>query len=371
MFAIAARRLGYRVHVFSPDDDTPTGQVADVEQQAPYDDLDMVARFAASANVVTFEFENVPAETIDAVERYAPVRPGGHVLYTTQQRCREKAFLQRYGLPLTPSQVVSSLDELKQAAVRLSPGVLKTTAWGYDGKGQARVDSVEDAEAAWSTLNTQEAILEQFVDYACEFSVVGVRGDDGTFTYFGPILNEHHHHILDVSVAPAELPPEITEAAVEIAREVLEQLGVVGVLCVEFFLRRDGQILINELAPRPHNSGHLTIDSHVTCQFEQQVRAVCGLPLGSVNQLRPAAMANLLGDCWQAGEPNWSRAISLPEVKLHLYGKSSPARGRKMGHLTALATSPRLAAANARQARRLVLEDRVPVGLEQVDCALV
>lgn len=337
MFAIAARRMGYRVHTFSPDQDTPTGQIADVEVVAPYDDLDAVESFARSVAVVTFEFENVPAPTAQAANRAAPVRPDGAILHTTQQRIREKRFLTKTGLPITPYREVRSLDHLHQALNDLGyPAVLKTAAFGYDGKGQFKIDSPERVQEAWSAVGHQESVLEAFVDLQCEISVVAARGDDGQFVHYGAIENQHSRHILDLSIAPARVTPEIANRAVEMSRTVLDQLGVVGVLCVEFFVTRDGQLMINELAPRPHNSGHLTVDACVTSQFEQQLRAVCGLPLGSSAMHRPAAMANLLGDIWSTGEPNWPGACAFPDVKLHLYGKLEPRPSRKMGHLTAL-----------------------------------
>ena len=337
MFAIAARRMGYRVHTFSPDQDTPTGQIADVEVVAPYDDLDAVESFARSVAVVTFEFENVPAPTAQAANRAAPVRPDGAILHTTQQRIREKRFLTKTGLPITPYREVRSLDHLHQALNELGyPAVLKTAAFGYDGKGQFKIDSPEHVPEAWAAVHQQESVLEAFVDLQCEISVVAARGDDGQFVHYGAIENQHSRHILDLSIAPARVTPQIANRAVEMSRTVLDQLGVVGVLCVEFFVTRDGQLMINELAPRPHNSGHLTVDACVTSQFEQQLRAVCGLPLGSSAMHRPAAMANLLGDIWSTGEPNWPAACAFPDVKLHLYGKLEPRPGRKMGHLTAL-----------------------------------
>lgn len=229
--------------------------------------------------------------------------------------------------------------------------MLKTADWGYDGKGQRMIRTADDVASAWNALETTEAILEAFVDYECELSVIGARGLDGQLALYGPMRNDHRNHILDVSYAPAGLPERVANEAFEIARAILTKLEVVGVLCVEMFLARDGRLLVNELAPRPHNSGHLTIDAHVTCQFEQQVRAVCGLPLGSARQISPAAMVNLLGDVWQPGEPRWERACAFPEVKLHLYGKRDPRPGRKMGHLTALAATPEEAVSNALAAR--------------------
>jgi len=353
MFTIAARRMGYRVHTYSPDEDTPTGQVADVEVTAAYDDLDRVREFASQVNVVTFEFENVPAPTAAAAESAAPVRPSGSILHTTQQRIREKSFLTGAGLPLTPYREVRSIPELQQALAELGyPAVLKSAAFGYDGKGQYMIRSADQIDAAWKAVGEQEAVLEAFIDFACEVSVVAARSAAGEFVHWGAVENAHSRHILDVSVAPARISEQTAREAVEIARCVLETLGVVGVLCTEFFVTRQGSLLINELAPRPHNSGHLTIDACVTSQFEQQLRAICDLPLGSTEMLRPAAMANLLGDLWTNGEPNWPAACAIPDVKLHLYGKMAPRPGRKMGHLTALKSTVAEASATVIEARR-------------------
>jgi 5-(carboxyamino)imidazole ribonucleotide synthase len=352
MFAIAARRMGYRVHTFSPETDTPTGQVADVEVQAPYDDLDAVRDFTRHVHVVTFEFENIPVTTVDAVAERVSVRPSGVVLHTSQHRLREKTFLARGGFPVTPFRAVSCLQDLQAGVYDLGlPAVLKTAGFGYDGKGQSKITSLTEGEAALQALEGQEAILEAFVDFEREVSVVAARGLDRSFAHYGVIENAHRHHILDVSIAPAVVTPKIAQEAVEIARTILEALDAVGVLCVEFFLTRDGKLLVNELAPRPHNSGHLTFDACVTSQFEQQLRAVCGLSLGSTEQYRPAAMANLLGDLWQHSEPNWPAACAFPEVKLHLYGKLIPRLGRKMGHLTALGASAGAASRLVRAAR--------------------
>lgn len=341
MFAIAARRMGYRVHTLSPDYDTPTGQVADLEVQAAYDDLDAVREFARGVAVVTFEFENVAAGATEAAAEHAPVRPAGSVLHTTQNRLREKAFLAGSGFPVTPFAPVRSLEDLSTALSTLgAPAVLKTAGWGYDGKGQVKIASPEEGPAAWEAVGGQESVLEAFVDFEREVSVVAARGLDGSFAHFGVIENRHSRHILDVSIAPAAVSPQVSLDAVEIARGILEGLSVVGVLCVEMFLTRDGRLLVNELAPRPHNSGHLTFDASVTSQFEQQLRAITGLALGSTELLRPAAMANLLGDLWHNGEPDWAAACRHPDVKLHLYGKADARPGRKMGHLTALARTP-------------------------------
>ena len=355
MFAIAARRMGYRVHTFSPETDTPTGQVADVEINGQYDDLDAVRSFASAVQVVTFEFENVPSLTVQAAAEHAAVRPAGSVLHTTQNRLREKTFLARHGFPVTRFVPITSSDELRDALEELGHrGVLKTAGFGYDGKGQRKIERAEDVAAALEVGVSQEMILEALVDFETELSVVAARGLDGAFAHWGVIENRHTNHILDVSIAPARVPPEVEREAVAIARGILEELDDVGVLCVEFFLTRSGRLLVNELAPRPHNSGHLTFDAAVTSQFEQQLRAVCGLPLGSTELLHPAAMANLLGDLWEHGEPDWAAALGVPDVKLHLYGKLSPKPGRKMGHLTALAPTPVAAADLVLRARQLL-----------------
>jgi 5-(carboxyamino)imidazole ribonucleotide synthase len=308
---------------------------------AAYDDLDALRDFARGVQVVTFEFENVPAASVEAVAEVAPVRPSAFVLHTAQHRAREKTFLAKAGLPVTPFALIDSEADLAAAVTRLGcPAVLKTASFGYDGKGQAKVSSAADALAAWETLNRQPCVLEAFIEFDREVSVIAARGLDGAIAHYGAIENVHRHHILDVSVSPANVTPEVEREAVRIASATLEALDLVGLLCVEMFLTRDGRLLINELAPRPHNSGHLTFDAHVTSQFEQQLRAVCGLPLGSTDRLRPAAMSNLLGDVWRDGEPDWSAALRFPGVKLHLYGKTDPRPGRKMGHLTALADTP-------------------------------
>lgn len=348
MFAIAARRMGYRVHTFSPDRDTPTGQVADVEVRASYEDLDEVRAFAAKVRVVTFEFENVPAATAEAAASQCEVRPRGEVLHVTQNRLREKRFLRGIGVPCARFEEINERGDLARGVY---PGVLKTAGFGYDGKGQRMVRTVEEAEAAWGELGRQACVLEELVDFEREVSVVAARGVDGAFAHYGVVDNAHRNHILDVTVAPARVADGVVKEAVEIAWAVLEALEVVGVLCVEFFLTREGRLLVNELAPRPHNSGHFTFDACVTSQFEQQLRAVCGLGLGSTELLRPAAMANLLGDLWAGGEPDWGAACAFPDVKLHLYGKLEARNGRKMGHLTAMAETGGQAELIARAAR--------------------
>ncbi len=355
MFAIEARKMGYRVHTFSPDSDTPTGQVADIETTALYEDLDAVTAFARSVDVITFEFENVPSSTVEAAAAIVDVHPKGEILHTTQNRLREKTFLSENGFPVTPYRHIKVVDELHRAAGEIGfPSVLKTAGFGYDGKGQAKINGPQDVEPAFAAMNGQDAILEAFVAFDKEVSVVCARDVKGNFAHYGVIENDHANHILDISFAPAAVSETVYREAIEIAQDLADALGYVGTLCIEFFLTAEERLLVNELAPRPHNSGHLTFDACVTSQFEQQVRAVCGLPLGSTEFYRPAAMANLLGDEWTAGEPDWSSALSLPNVKLHLYGKAEPRIGRKMGHLTALAETADEAANTVRRARTML-----------------
>jgi 5-(carboxyamino)imidazole ribonucleotide synthase len=363
MFTIAARRLGYRVHIYSPDSDTPAGQVGDVEFVAPYDDLDRVRDFARGVSVVTFEFENVPSATSRACAEIVPVRPDGEVLHITQHRLREKTFLRENGFPVTPFRRIQSLADLEAAARDLGlPAVLKTASFGYDGKGQQNLRAAAELPEAFARLNGAEGICEAFVDFSNEVSLVAARTLDGNFAAFPVFENLHTNHILDVSVTPASIALELEHQAAELARGILEALKVVGLLTVEMFVTRDGRLLVNEMAPRTHNSGHLTIDGCVTSQFEQQLRAVCGLPLGSTELRRPTAMCNLLGDVWfnAGGQPDWPAVLADPLVKLHLYGKAEPRRGRKMGHLTAAGATVDEAIARVRLARSR-LERRAPL----------
>jgi 5-(carboxyamino)imidazole ribonucleotide synthase len=363
MFAIEARKMGYRVHTLSPEDDTPTGQIADVEINASYDDLDAIRRFARAVDVVTFEFENVSAAAAAEAEAHAIVRPSGRALEIAQHRIREKAFLVDHRLPVAPFAAIRREADLEDAARRVgAPAVLKTASFGYDGKGQVAIGAAAELAAAWESIGRREAILEAFIDLDKEISVIGARGVGGEWSHFGPIENAHARHILDVSVTPADVPAATADLAIEATRQVMEALDYIGILCIEFFVARDGRLLVNELAPRPHNSGHLTFDAARTSQFEQQLRAICGLPLGSPELLQPAAMANLLGDVWERGEPDWSAALALPDVKLHLYGKSTARPGRKMGHITALAGTPEAAKARVLAARAALTNSQSAAG---------
>ena len=337
MLAFEAKRLGYTVHVFSPGENTPAGQVADVELSAPYEDAEAVQHFANSVDVITVEFENIPVEALELAHSLTPVHPSPNVLHIAQNRLREKRFLYEQGLPVTPFRELSSAEALDTALNELgTPAVMKTAGFGYDGKGQAIVETLEEAREAYKSLGGGTVILESFITYQQEISVIAARSATGEYADFGVIENDHENHILDVSVAPSTLPETIQKEALRLTRAVLESLDVVGVMCVEFFLTEEGALLINEVAPRPHNSGHLTIEGCVTSQFEQQLRAVCGLPLGATDFVRPVAIANLLGDVWQQGEPDWEKVLEMKGVYLHLYGKAEARVGRKMGHLTAL-----------------------------------
>jgi 5-(carboxyamino)imidazole ribonucleotide synthase len=364
MFVEAARRMGYRVHVYGPTAGDPAMQATDLHTVAPYDDADAVERFARAVEVVTFEFENVPAEATSRAALHAPVRPGGGILATTQDRIREKAFLSGHGFPVTRHVAVAGPDGLDGALAEVGgPAILKTAAWGYDGRGQLSIDGRDGSRAgARELLEAGPGMLEARVDFELECSVVVARGLDGDVRTFGPIRNLHRDHILDVSSAPADLPLEVEREARAIAEGVAEQLELVGVLCVELFGLADGRLLVNELAPRPHNSGHLTIEGCTVSQFEQQVRAVCGLPLGDMTPVAPAAMVNLLGDLWSGGEPAWTEVLASPGVHLHLYGKRHPRLRRKMGHLTALGASATAARETVVAARERLERRREPRG---------
>ncbi len=351
MFAIAARRMGYRVHTFSPDENGSAAQFSDCATAADYGDKDAVRRFAGGIDLLTFEFENIPTETIAWAAESRVVRPRGEVLHIAQNRLREKEFLAGAGFSVAPFRRVRNASDLTSALEAIGrPAILKGGAFGYDGKGQDRIEAGDDAAALWAERR-EECVLEGMVEFEREISVIVARGPAGATGVFPVCENIHRNHILDVTLAPARIAPPVESAARELACAVAEKLDLVGLLAVEMFLRNDGELIINELAPRPHNSGHWTIEGCATSQFEQHVRAVCGMPLGATDLLRPAAMVNLLGDVWSDGEPNWPAALSETNVHLHLYGKHQPRPGRKMGHLTALADSVEAASAAALRAR--------------------
>jgi 5-(carboxyamino)imidazole ribonucleotide synthase len=366
MFIQAAQRLGYRAGVLSPIEDGPAAQVADWAIVGPPDHLPALRAFADRAEAITVEFENVSAPALRWLARRRVVRPGWRSVWVSQNRLREKRFLARHGLPLAPWQPVRSAGELQGVVTALGlPLILKTATSGYDGKGQVRVERAEEIEPAWASVNRVACVAEAMVEFAAEVSVVAARGADGQAVVYPVCLNRHERHILDATVVPAPIGPIATQEAHDLALAVVQALGTVGVLTVEFFLTREGRLLINELAPRPHNSGHWTIEAARTSQFEQQVRALCSLPLGDPDPISPAAMVNLLGDLWSRGEPAWECALAAdPGVKLHLYGKRTPTPGRKMGHLTVLDPDPETALARALAARRRLGNDFTPESAE-------
>lgn len=338
MFGIAARRMGYRVHAFEPNPDSPAGQISDVEINASYADEAELARFAAGVDVISFEFENIPLAALKAVEKLCTVRPRGEVLHICQNREREKNFLHSNGFPHAPFAVAASAEELGEALKKIgTPSVLKTADFGYDGKGQIKLTGSVDFKQIWTQFGAPRGVLEQWIPFEAELSVVVARDVHGNTQAFPASENIHSHHILDLSIVPARFAPEVCAKALRIAQEIAAALEVVGLLAVEFFLTKDGTLLVNELAPRPHNSGHFTFDACATSQFEQQLRAVCGLPLGSPALLTPVVMWNLLGHLWKDGKPDWSVILSEPRAKLHLYGKAEARPGRKMGHVCVLA----------------------------------
>ena len=340
MMAIAAHRLGYHVIGLDPDGTGPLAQVADTFVQADYDDVQAAAQMAHQADIVTIEFENIPASTLQALATESTVAPGAQVLATTRHRIIEKSFLRDNGFPVTRFGHAHNLEELTKVCDEIGlPAIIKTCEFGYDGKGQCRVNPGDNLAQAWESLQTTDAIVEAVVPFEREISVICTRNANGNGTTFPVFENEHANHILDVTRMPARLDNNLRQAARKMALDITAALNVVGTLAVEMFVINDPEtgyhLLVNELAPRPHNSGHVTIDACRTDQFEQHIRAICGLPLGSTDAINGAgAMVNLLGDIWADGEPNWAAALeSHAGLKAHLYGKDVAKNGRKMGHL--------------------------------------
>jgi 5-(carboxyamino)imidazole ribonucleotide synthase len=334
MSAMAAARLGYRCHILDPDPESPAAQVSAAHTQGDYEDPDVLRAFAAAVDVVTFEFENVSAEGLDLLASLRPVHPSPSVLRISQDRVAEKGFLNGVGVETAPWRPVGGPAELRLAAAQLGfPCLLKTTRLGYDGKGQALLRSAADLDAAWESLEPKPLILEGFVDFACEVSAIIARGVDGQGSVFDLAENRHRDGILDLSVAPARILPGATRAAWDLGWHVADALGLVGLLAVEMFVTEDGRVLANEIAPRPHNSGHWTIDACPASQFELHVRAVAGLPLPPATRHSDAAMKNLVGPAETA---LWPEILATPGLIPHLYGKAEARPGRKMGHVTAL-----------------------------------
>jgi 5-(carboxyamino)imidazole ribonucleotide synthase len=366
MFAMAARTMGYGVIVLDPDQDSPAAQLANGHICASYTNslaLDSLARECAA---ITTEFENVPAESLEYLSGLCPVRPSGGAVAVVQDRIREKRFLQGNGFETARFAVVEQRNTLWEALKHVgTPALIKLSRSGYDGKGQRLVRNLGEAQLAFDDLGAKPCVMEQWIDIQTEVSVVIARGDDASTVAYPPSENWHRDGILDVSVAPARILPMTADAATRIALQIAAFLGYCGVITVEFFVLKDGSLLVNEIAPRPHNSGHYTLDACLTSQFEQQVRALCGLPLGGTTQFCPAVMVNLLGDLWHEGrEPAWEHVLCNPRAKLHLYGKFEARPGRKMGHYTCLAPSVEDALSRALKIRTLIGADRLldPVG---------
>jgi 5-(carboxyamino)imidazole ribonucleotide synthase len=333
MTALAAAALGYRCHVFCPQSNGPAKQVSAYATTAAYDDTAALAKFAAAVDVITFEFENVPADTAEILAAAKPVRPAPDALRIAQDRLREKDFLRSIGAPTAPYLAVDGAAALQRALREIGPeGVLKTVRGGYDGKGQATIRNDTDLAQAWRSLGADAGILERFIEFDCEISVIVARGLDGRRAAYVPVENRHVEHILDTTIAPARIASEIGDRAEVIAQHIADRLDLVGLLAVEMFVTAAGEVLVNEIAPRPHNSGHWTIDACYHSQFEQLVRAICGLPLGSAERHSDAVMKNLIG----TDVGSWRAALDDPAAKLHLYGKTQALPRRKMGHVTRL-----------------------------------
>ncbi|WP_193210559.1 5-(carboxyamino)imidazole ribonucleotide synthase [Luteolibacter marinus] len=335
MFCMEARRMGYRTLVWTGGLEAPAIVVADEAIDEPFDSPEALKKFVAKAAVATVEFENIPRETLEEVAKWISLHPSPNAVAICQHREREKAFLKLNGIPCAPFEVVSSADELATAMTTIgSPAVLKTAAFGYDGKGQRKLTGGEDPAQVWEEFATDRAVLEAFIPFERELSVMVARGIDGTVTAYDPAENQHRHHILDLSIIPARVSAAVLAEAKVIACQVAEALDYRGIMGVEFFHLPDGSLLVNEMAPRPHNSGHHTLDACATSQFEQQVRVTCGLPAGSPRLLSPVVMLNLLGDMWpdEGVAPDWSSLFADGSASLHLYGKRRAIGRRKMGH---------------------------------------
>ncbi|HZX31408.1 MAG TPA: 5-(carboxyamino)imidazole ribonucleotide synthase [Rhodocyclaceae bacterium] len=339
-FVAAAHEMGYKVWVLDPDANSPAGQIADRHLAADYNDFAALDQLAQGCAAITTEFENVPAETLDYLAKFVPVRPSAAAVAVCQNRIAEKSFLKDNGLPHGPFAAIRSEDDLRNADASLFPAILKVARFGYDGKGQAVVNSREEALLAFANFKGEACVLEQKLSLDYEVSVVLARDENGKVQCFPTGENQHMRGILDVSIVPARASACVRSDAEDIAARIAEKLGYIGTMGVEFFMSR-GKLYVNEMAPRPHNSGHYTIDACVTDQFEQQVRALCGLPLGEPRAHSAAVMVNLLGDLWYEGgdhyrEPDWSKLYAVPNLKLHLYGKHHARPGRKMGHFTVI-----------------------------------
>lgn len=352
-FVAAAHEMGYRVAVLDPDPHSPAGRLADQHLVAAYDDADALDRIAQTCAAVSTEFENVPADALDYLAKFIPTHPAAACVATAQNRIAEKAFLSDRGFPVGAYAVIRNADDIAGADASLFPGVLKVSRFGYDGKGQARVANVAEAKTAFHHFKDEPCVLEALLPLDCEISCVVARSEAGALAPFPVAENRHRHGILDVSIVPARVSGALRAEAEEAAAGLAADMGYVGVMGVEFFIS-EARLLVNEIAPRPHNSAHYTLDACITSQFEQQVRALCGLPLGESRAHNAAVMVNLLGDLWHGGEPDWSQLLAEPALKLHLYGKHHARPGRKMGHFTVIGGDPGRTVATALTARERI-----------------
>jgi len=356
MFTIAARTMGYRVTVLDPDPGSPAGSLADVHLRAGYAAAAALDELASSCLAVTTEFENISATGMSGLAQRIRVSPAGESVAIAQDRILEKRYISSIGLPVAPFLIVEKLEDLEQNLEDHLPGILKLARFGYDGKGQIRVYSKEDTGHAFEQMGGKPCVLEQALSLRTEISAIVARTSATEVACFPVAENQHEAGILDISIVPARVHPAIAERAQDMALRLAEAMEYVGVLAVEFFVLNDGALVINEIAPRPHNSGHYTLDACVTSQFEQQVRILCGLPPGDTRLLSPVVMVNLLGDIWRDDEPAWDRLLSQPNVKLHLYGKKSARIGRKMGHFNVLAENVGSALNQAMELKRMLME---------------
>jgi len=352
MLTLAARQMGYRVAVLSPEPDCPAAPFANLAICASLDDLDAVADLARNGAAVAVEVENLPAEAAEMAARRAPLRPGPRVIRITQHRGLQKRYLRQRGFPVIPFIEIASLRALDDALHGFkTPAVLKPAQAGCDGRQRFLIHSPLQAEEAWTAIGRRPAVLEKWIDIHRELTVIVAQSPFGEMATYGPIHNMYRHGVLDASVLPAGVPKSVSDRAVQLARDIACRLGAIGVLCVEMFVTDDYELLVNQLVPRPHGSGHLTLNAHATSQSEQLVRTMCVLPLGPADPLCPAATVSLRGDLWQDGEPDWAKAFEVPGTHVHLYGKRNAHPRRRMGHITVLAREPRTALARAITAR--------------------
>ena len=358
MFTIAARTLGYKVIVLEPDPQSPAGQLADQHLRAAYADEQALTQFGQQCNVITTEFENIPAQTLEFLTQFCPVRPSASAVQVAQDRIVEKEFVRSCGLSPVPFAPIRQLEDIPSACTQITfPAILKTARLGYDGKGQVTVNNPAEVELAFQQLNSVACVLEQRVDLEQEISVVLARSVSGDMQCFPIAENLHRQGILHQTIAPARISEALAEQAKQAASNMAAKLEFIGVMAVEFFVTRQGELLINEMAPRTHNSGHYTLDACMTSQFEQQVRMVCELPFGDTRLHTPVVMMNLLGDLWGSSQPLWNELLASPNSKLHLYGKHEARPGRKMGHFCTLDSDLNAAIAEA---------DRIFSTLQQV-----